>query len=219
MELSQKEIEQLKYYHSVVDEEKYIINYLSDTDIYKVSMTQCLLHKRPNEWAKWKWKLRSKDVHLGYLVDAVNREVDHLCTLRWQPFELEALSKIYYIKPDYVDWLEDLRLKRKYIKITRRGDDLEIEVEGPQLKVTWFEIYVMEIIQELYLRQFEFDMDKAKQNLKEAVDKFNIAIDSGLKFGFADFGARRRHSFAWQDYAVGYLAKNCKCFVGTSNLY
>ncbi len=77
----------------------------------------------------------------------------------------------------------------------------------------------MEIIQELYLRQFEFDMEKAKQNLKEAVDKFNAAIDSGLKFGFADFGARRRHSFAWQDYAVGYMAKNCKCFVGTSNLY
>ena len=142
MELSQKEINEIKNY-TPIDEEKYIINYLSDTDIYKVSMTQCLLHKRPNEWAKWKWKLRSKDVHLGYLVDAVNREVDHLCTLRWQPFELEALSKIYYIKPDYVDWLEDFRLKRKYIKITRRGDDLEIEAEGPQLKVTWFEIYVL----------------------------------------------------------------------------
>ena len=139
---------------------------MSDTDVYKISMTQCLLHKRPNEWAKWKWKLRTKDVHLGYLVDAVNREVDHLCTLRWQPFELNALSKIYYIKPDYVDWLEDFRLKRKYIKITRRGDDLEIEAEGPQLKVTWFEIYVMEIIQELYLRQFEFDFEKAKQIFK-----------------------------------------------------
>ena len=108
MELSQNEIEHLKYYHSVVDEEKYIINYLSDSDVYKVSMTQCLLHKRPNEWAKWKWKLRSKDVHLGYLVDAVNREVDHLCTLRWQPFELEALSKIYYIKPDYVDYVKSV---------------------------------------------------------------------------------------------------------------
>ena len=172
MELTEKEVEEIKNYKPL-DEEKYIINYLSDTDVYKISMTQCLLHKRPNEWAKWKWKLRTKDVHLGYLVDAVNREVDHLCTLRWQPFELNALSKIYYIKPDYVDWLEDFRLKRKYIKITRRGDDLEIEAEGPQLKVTWFEIYVMEIIQELYLRQFEFDFDKAKQNLKEAVDKFN----------------------------------------------
>lgn len=218
MELTEKEVEEIKNYKPL-DEEKYIINYLSDTDVYKISMTQCLLHKRPNEWAKWKWKLRTKDVHLGYLVDAVNREVDHLCTLRWQPFELNALSKIYYIKPDYVDWLEDFRLKRKYIKITRRGEDLEIEAEGPQLKVTWFEIYVMEIIQELYLRQFEFDFDKAKQNLKDAVDKFNAAIDSGLKFTFADFGARRRHSFAWQDYAVGYMAKNCKCFVGTSNLY
>ena len=87
MELTEKEIEEIKNYKPL-DEEKYIINYLSDTDVYKISMTQCLLHKRPNEWAKWKWKLRSKDVHLGYLVDAVNREVDHLCTLRWQPFEL-----------------------------------------------------------------------------------------------------------------------------------
>lgn len=218
MQLSKNKVEEIKQ-HKQFDEEKYIINYLSDTDVYKISMTQCLLHKRPNEHSKQKWKLRSKNIHLGYLVDAVNREVDHLCTLRWQPFELEALSKIYYIKSDYIDWLEVFRLKRKYIKITRNGDDLEIEAEGPQIKVTWFEIYIMEIIQELYLRQFKFDIEKAKENLKIAVNKFNTAIDNGLKFTFADFGARRRYSFDWQDYAVGYMSEHCKCFVGTSNLY
>lgn len=53
MELSQKEIEEIKNYKPI-DEEKYIMNYLSDTDSYKISMTQCLLHKRPNEWTKWK---------------------------------------------------------------------------------------------------------------------------------------------------------------------
>lgn len=58
MELTEKEIEEIKNYKPL-DEEKYIINYLSDTDVYKISMTQCLLHKRPNEWAKWKWKLRT----------------------------------------------------------------------------------------------------------------------------------------------------------------
>ena len=50
MELTEKEIEEIKNYKPL-DEEKYIINYLSDTDVYKISMTQCLLHKRPNEWA------------------------------------------------------------------------------------------------------------------------------------------------------------------------
>lgn len=203
----------------VKETEPYIINYLTDTDFYKFSMTQMYLHKCPNERAKWKFKLRSKDIHIGYLEDAINREIDHLCTLRFQPFELEYLSKIYFMKQDYVEWLEDFKLKRKYIHVRRIGDDLEIEAEGPQLKVTWFEIYILEIIQELYFRQFEVDWDKATENLKATVDKFNKAIDDGLHFTLADFGARRRHSFKWQDFAIKYMAENCKCFVGTSNVY
>ena len=151
---------------AVKETEPYIINYLTDTDFYKFSMTQMYLHKCPNERAKWKFKLRSKDIHIGYLEDALNREIDHLCTLRFQPFELEYLSKIYFMKQDYVDWLEDFKLKRKYIHVRRVGEDLEIEAEGPQLKVTWFEIYILEIIQELYFRQFEVDWDKAVENLK-----------------------------------------------------
>lgn len=218
MELTEKEIEEIKNYKPL-DDENYIINFLTSTDFYKFTMTKMYLHQRPNEYCKWKWKCRTKDVHLGYLVDAINREVDHLCTLKFQPFELDYLSKIPYFSKDYIEWLEDFQLKRKHIKITRRGDDLEIEAEGPQLKVTWFEIYIMEIIQELYLRQFEFDMEKAKENLKNAVDKFNEAYDQGIKFTFADFGARRRYSGKWQDYVVKYLCENCKPFIGTSNVY
>ena len=199
--------------------DNFIVKSLLDTDAYKFTMGQCYLHRFPNEQTRWEFKARTKGVKLGYLKPAIDRELDHLCTLKLKQSELNYLATIPWFTKDYIDWLEDLQLKRKYITVTDNDGELEIVAEGPQLKVFWFEIFVLEIVQELYMREQQIDLEVAKKNLQDVIDQFNTATDQGIKFTLADFGARRRYSRDWQEVVVREFARKCKCFVGTSNVY
>ena len=199
---------------------KFIVNHLTDTDFYKFTMGQCIKHRFPNERTKWELKIRTKGVKLGYLKDEIEYQLDHLCTLRFQKDELEYLASIPWFTKDYIEWLEDLQLKRRYLHVYVDNDEqIRIEADGPWLRVFWFEIFVMEIVQELYMKDQKVDLEVAKKNLDVVIDNFNAATDAGLKFTLADFGARRRYSYEWQEYVVEQFAKRCKCFVGTSNVY
>lgn len=205
-----------------IKKHKYIINYLTDTDVYKFTQTQVYLHNTPTAITTWRHKIRTKGVHIGYLKAKLEAEIRHLCKLRFQEFELDWFrngDQHDLFSPDYVDFLERFQLNEKYIKIIKNGKDLEIVAEGPAYSTSWFEIYIMEIIQELYMRDQKINLTMARRNLKNAVSKLNKAIDSGLNFRYADFGARRRYSFDWQDEVIGYMVKHCKCFCGTSNVY
>ena len=51
---------------------KHIINYLTETDLYKFTQQQFYLHVRPNDRAKWEFKLRSKGVNLAPLCKRIN---------------------------------------------------------------------------------------------------------------------------------------------------
>lgn len=196
-----------------------IITSLLDTDFYKFSMGQCYLHRFPNEQARWEFKSRTKGVKLGYLKPEIDEQLDYLCQLKLTQDELDYLSTIPWLSKDYIEWLEDLQLKRKYITVTDNDGELEIVAEGPQLKVFWFEIFVLEIVQQLYMEEQEIDISVAKKNLQDTIDKFNAATDAGIKFTLADFGARRRYSKLWQYKVVKEFAKQCKAFVGTSNVW
>ncbi len=81
-----------------------------------------------------------------------------------------------------------------------------------------FEIYLLEIVNEIYFRmQYNYEelVDSAKVLLKEKIDKLNNGTYS---FKFAEFGCRRRLSREWLDIVVSELYKTGKC-VGTSNVY
>lgn len=201
-------------------DKNYVISYLTQTDAYKFSMAQLYFHKRPNEYAKWEFKCRTKDVHLGYMYNDVVREVKHLCTLRFQDWEIEGIkNKMPWISADFREHLEDVQLKEKYITIKKVGQDLEIVAEGPQQQVFWFEIYILQIIQHLWFKGEKVNWDIAKTNLSNVAKKWNEATRAGIKFTVSDFGIRRSIDEAWNEYMVCYLRDNCPCFVGTSNVY
>lgn len=201
-------------------DKNYVISYLSQTDAYKYSMGQLYFHKRPNEYAKWEFKSRTKDAHLGYLYNDVVREVKHLCTLRYQDWELEGIrNKMPWLSKDFIEHLEDVQLKEKYISIKKVGQDLEIIAEGPQQQVFWFEIYILQIIQHLWFKGEKVNWEIAKYNLANVAKKWNEATRAGIKFTVSDFGIRRSIDEAWNESMVCYLRDNCPCFVGTSNVY
>jgi len=203
---------------------KWIIHHLTQTDAYKYSMGQLYKHKHPNSRARWDFKLRSKGVNIAHLYEAINAELNHLCTLTYTQWELDGIRTVMpWLSNDWIEYLEDFQLKRKYINCEFDPDDpcgLKIWAEGPQIQVFWFEIYVLQIIQHLYFDDLEIDWDASKKSLDEVIAKWKAAVERGIKFTVSDFGIRRGISDEWNEYMVSTLLKELPgVFVGTSNVY
>jgi nicotinate phosphoribosyltransferase len=82
-----------------------------------------------------------------------------------------------------------------------------------------FEIYLLEIINEVYFRM-NYDYDELVKSAKERLDKKIKACNDGTyTFQFAEFGCRRRLSREWEDVVVRRFCTETKNCVGTSNVY
>ena len=193
---------------------------LLDTDLYKFNMNQVMFHKHTNLNGVYLFKCRNKDVTFTQeMCDEINAQIDHLCTLTFQDDELEYLSSLRFIKPDYVEFLRLWRPLRKYVNCWLENGELHIEVRGPLFSAMQFEIYLLEIVNEVYFRM-KYDyvqlLTSARQKLLHKI--LGFTRDEIYDFKFAEFGCRRRLSREWQDYVVGELLKTGYC-VGTSNVY
>src|SRR5689334_13861829 len=76
-----------------------IIRSLLDTDLYKFTMLQAFLHQFPGATGVYRFKCRGGAQRpLASFRDRVSEQVDHLCTLRFQPEELAYLRGLRFIK-------------------------------------------------------------------------------------------------------------------------
>lgn len=204
-----------------------IVKSLLETDLYKFSMWQALMHSHPNAQAMYEYVCRNTPEYpLAELEDDVNRELDHLCSLMFKEDELNYLRSLRYIKSDFVDYLELFHFQRKFITAKAVDGKLAIKAEGPLVHVMGFEIFVLYIVSELYFRRFpQFNdgtfMEISRTNLAQKIAKLKAAKPSAKHaFEFFDFGLRRRFSGEWQDEMVRTLAKEIpEYFKGTSNVY
>ena len=193
---------------------------LLDTDLYKFNMNQCMFHKHTNLNGKYIFKCRNKDVEFtDEMIEEINAQIDHLCTLTFNDEELNYLASLRFIKSDYVEFLRLWRPLRRYVKCWKDEElGMRIEVEGPIFSAMQFEIYLLEIVNEVYFRM-KYDylslVESARTKLWDKINAFRLEI---YDFKFAEFGCRRRLSREWQDYVVGELLQTGHC-VGTSNVY
>lgn len=205
--------------------QKFIINSLLDTDMYKFTMQQTVYHQFANaKEVEFSFKCRTPGVDLVSLIGEINAEIDHLCELMFKPEELDFLGSHRFIKSDYIDFLTLFRLQRKYINVTQLNEnEIDVAIKGPWLHTIPFEIYVLSIINELYFRKnfggnTEANWAVGKEKLAEKIAM--IKGKEGLEdIRISDFGTRRRFSFEWQDYVVGQMKQLGENFTGTSNVY
>lgn len=206
-----------------------IIQSLLDTDLYKFTMLQVLLHKYPQTHSVYLFRCRNLDeaaYPLAELLDDVNAELDALCTLRFTADELQYLRGLRFIKSDFVDYLELFELKRRFIvaSIDASGR-LDIRIEGPMIQAMMFEIYVLAIVNELYFRRLDQTAALAEGERRLAAkitllkDYRTRMQDNDVPFLLSDFGTRRRYSFAWQRHVIERLKEVPEIFRGTSNVY
>jgi nicotinate phosphoribosyltransferase len=206
-----------------------VIKSLCDTDFYKLTMMQVVLHRHADAWVRYAFRWRNWDeMQLKYsLTDfkiTIDEQIDNLCCLRFHADELNYLTSIPFFKDDFIEYLRLFQLNRKYIKTYVENDQLKIDIEGPWLNTILFEIPVLAIVSESYTEAngepHEFWMQEGRKRLQEKVIYLQNVIQPGQSFIFADFGTRRRACYHWQEEVLKYLIAHCgDKLVGTSNIH
>lgn len=204
-----------------------VITHLTDTDLYKFTMQQAVLHQFPGEDAEYQFRCRTNGVDLRPLAADLRLELEHLCRLQFTDQELAFLGGLRYLKKDYIEFLRIFRLREAFVHIDTSGEQLAITIKGPMLHVMPFEIYLLAIVNELHFRQYD-QTASAREGLRRLQEKIDLVREhchqvertDGCNFRFSDFGTRRRFSREWQKTVIRTLAQELPHNLsGTSNVF
>ncbi|MEI7969822.1 MAG: nicotinate phosphoribosyltransferase [Betaproteobacteria bacterium] len=200
-----------------------ILDSLLDTDLYKFSMMQVVLHQFPGAQVEYRFKCRSRGVNLAPHVAEIRDEVRHLCSLRFRRDELDYLRGLRFLKSDYIDLLRLFQLDESFIDIRGASEvdgGLDITIRGPWLHTILFEVPVLAIVSEVWFRNSFSELDTAEGE-RRLLDKIALVRQHpDTDFKISDFGTRRRFSHDWQRTVLSTLQREIPTRVtGTSNVH
>ncbi len=205
-----------------------IIPSLLDTDLYKFTMMQAVLHQFPGAQVEYRFKCRNAGAPgvepLAPHVAQIREEIRALCALKFGEAELAYLRSMRFIKSDFVDFLGLFSLNEKYIDVQPLPDgQIDISIRGPWLHTILFEIPVLAIVNEVYFRNTQAvpDLAEGRRRLDEKIRQLQ---EPGLQaLRIADYGTRRRFSRSWHEEVLRTLVDRLGAgpqgqFAGTSNV-
>jgi len=210
--------------------DKPIIESLIDTDFYKDTMGQEILHHHPSEIVAFGLVNRTTSVRLGECLDIgrVREELDNARTLHPNKSDIHYLrgTNEYQERMFHEDYLEHRG------SLTLPSYDLDIfdgqilwTSEAEWRTVTFWETLVLSIITELHAQHLMKGMSRLERDALFAQGRIRLlekvrVLRKYPEITFTDFGTRRRFSREWQDYVVGVLAEELPGqFLGTSNTF
>ena len=198
-----------------------IVVSLLDTDLYKFNMNQVIFHKHTDLNGEYYFKCRNQGVVFTQeMLEEINAQIDYLCRLRFTREELDYLRSIRFIKNDYVEFLRLWHPIREYVStgLSEEGE-LSVVVNGPLFSAMQFEIYLLEIINEVYFRM-SYDYEQLRRSAQERLDAKIKAFQDGIyTFRYAEFGCRRRLSREWENVVIRRFTTETDACIGTSNVY
>lgn len=197
-----------------------IIESLLDTDLYKFTMMQAVLHRFPSAEVEYRFQCRSTDVPLGVDVTRLREEIRALCSLRLRPHELDYLRGLRYLKKDFVEILRIFHLQEDHVQVSAAGDQLKIVIRGPWLHTILFEVPLLAIVSELHgeSQRDETTLATGSQRLEDKIRMLQALPDSS-GFHIAEFGTRRRFSRQWQRQVLERMGQAVpQNLSGTSNV-
>ncbi|SHJ05045.1 nicotinate phosphoribosyltransferase [Malonomonas rubra DSM 5091] len=204
--------------------ERWLINSLLDTDLYKITMLQAFYHAPEFRTVDVEWKFACRNRNgfdLSALIPEILRQLGHVCSLKFSNEELDYLAGFPFIKPDFIEFLRVFHLDMRFVHIQAKGEDLDLRFRGPLIHITLFEIYALAIISELHslLHCGGINLDIARSKLMQKIELLR-SQEEMPGFSFADFGTRRRASKAWQEEVLITLKRQLpQYFSGTSSLH
>ena len=200
-----------------------------DTDFYKLLMGQSVIRHRPAVEVTFSIVNRTTSVPLADEVDEdkLRAELDRARTLALTPAEAAYLAGIEIggrriFTTEFVAAFADLRLPPYALDV--RDGQFDLTFTGSWPAVMQWEVPALAILMELRNRAVLEGMASGlrRRVYAEAGARLDAKLDrlsklEGLRL--ADFGTRRRHSFAWQEEAVVRARDRLgRAFLGTSNV-
>jgi nicotinate phosphoribosyltransferase len=199
-----------------------IIGSMLDTDLYKFTMMQVVLHHFPGAQVEYQFRCRTQGADLGPHYDDIRAGVADLCRLRFTDEELAYLRGLRFMKSDFVDFLGLFQFNEKYIRVERTAEPpgVKISIRGPWLHTILYEIPVLAVVSEVYFRRTQPrpDLEEGRRRLRAKIEMVR-AVEPEIGFKISDFGTRRRFSRAWHEEVIRTLAAEIpEHFAGTSNV-
>ncbi|MEO6928614.1 MAG: nicotinate phosphoribosyltransferase [Casimicrobiaceae bacterium] len=199
-----------------------IIESLLDTDLYKFTMMQVVLHHFPAAQVEYRFKCRNPHIDLTPFVTEIEDEIRALCALGFSGEELEYMRRWRFFKSDFVDLLKIFRLDARFVSVTPRSDapgEIDITIKGPWLHTILFEVPILAIVSEVYNRNRHPQPDVAAGRARLAAKMALISGVDDQAFRIADYGTRRRFSRVWQGEVLHTLKQGIGArLVGSSNV-
>ncbi len=200
-----------------------VVQNLLDTDFYKLTMMQAVLHNYPNVEVEWEFRCRNGEDLRPYLAE-IRQQIEHLCELSLSDTELSFLEHISFMKPDFLRFLGLFRFNLRYVHASIEHDELSIRLRGPWLHVILFEVPLLAIVSEVRNRNRypQVALQDARDQLYRKFDWLaaHATAEELRHLQVADFGTRRRFSYRVQEEVVSVLKRDFPGrFVGTSNVH
>lgn len=223
-----------------------IVTSLLDTDFYKFSMGNVISSSESTSRAFATFKFINRTcVNLAHELDMgqVREELDHVASLRFSNTDIRYLGGQYTTSVDasnrehsrrmfhqsYINSLYDFSLRDVCALDLSRyagNGDIYLTASGPWPFASLWEIYVLEVISQLYfeaqLKKLGLSRFEKQCLLGEAIhllrDKIR-RLKEDKSIVVSDFGTRRRAAKFWQDYVVSIMVDELGSqFKGTSNV-
>jgi nicotinate phosphoribosyltransferase len=200
-----------------------LIQSLLDTDLYKFTMMQVVLHHFPGAQVEYKFRCRTPGVDLRPHLEEMKAEFENLCRLRFRDDELAYLRALRFMKSDFVDFLGLFQFNAKYLQAGygEGPGEIDITIRGPWLHTILYEIPVLAIVSEVYFRRTQPrpNLDEGRRRLQAKIELVR-KVEPEFEFKISDFGTRRRFSGAWQEEVLQTLKREVpEYFAGTSNVW
>jgi nicotinate phosphoribosyltransferase len=196
-----------------------IIQSLLDTDLYKLTMMQAVLHHFPAAQAEYQFFCRSDDVDLRPYAHAIHAEIEQLAALRLSEGESSWLATLPNLSEDFIAHLARFRFDPRQVSVLPGREQLEITIRGPWASTILYEVPVLAIISETYFRAQAPELDFSTALMRLGFKAEMLLESAGADFSLIEFGTRRRYSQRWHEEMLRGL-KNLipEYLTGTSNV-
>lgn len=196
-----------------------MLNSILDNDFYKFTMQHAVVKLFPKAKARYQFINRGNHQFPEGFAKALRQAVDEMATLQLTKQEKAYFSEnCPYIDPTYFDFLQGYRYNPEEVDIRQHGHEITLTIEGLWYRTILWEVPIMSLICELY-----YSMNDSKRHTDdEVMDTVRRKIEKYRDLGvtIAEFGTRRRHSYAVHRLVVKALkAHGANTFIGSSNVH
>ncbi len=193
-----------------------IIKHFTDNDLYKFSVMHAIQRLYPWSYVKYQFFNRGETLFPEGFDKRLKEEVESMRNLRLTKEEKHFIEKrCYFFDPVFIDFLEGYQYNPDEVKISQKGGELSVTIEGYWYRTVLWEVPLMAMISQLY-----FEMKCINPHGVEEKTIIKAKALKDLNADYSEFGTRRRFSFDVQDEVVGLLKKySGDNFKGTSNVY